>query len=103
MGRGGAGYLTPHHELFQHPAGLPAYNPYTGTVKDEPLRGGEAGLQYPGYYHGYPDLVNPYVHMTRREKRKKADSLPGGNTLTRDERKVGDGVALLMRTLECTA
>ena len=67
------------HELFQHPPGL-AYNPY--GVKDEPLR-----ADYP--YYGYPELVNPYVHMTtRREKRKKQDSLPGGQTLTRDERKV---------------
>ena len=64
-----------HHELFQHP-----YNPYA-NVKDEPLR-----ADYP--YYGYPDLVNPYVHMGRKEKRKKHDSLPGGQTLTRDERKV---------------
>jgi len=63
-----------HHELFQHP-----YNPYA-NVKDEPLR-----ADYP--YYGYPDLVNPYVHMGRKEKRKKHDSLPGGQTLTRDERK----------------
>jgi len=68
----------PGHELFQHPSTL-TYNPY--GVKDEPLRS-----EYP--FYGYPELVNPYHHMTRREKRKKQDSLPGGNTLTRDERKV---------------
>ena len=70
----------PGHELFQHPSTL-AYNPY--GVKDEPLRS-----EYPYAPYGYPELVNPYHHMTRREKRKKQDSLPGGNTLTRDERKV---------------
>jgi hypothetical protein len=34
--------------------------------------------------------VNPYAHhgLSRREKRKKQDSLPGGNSLSRDERKV---------------
>ena len=72
----------PGHELFQHPSTL-TYNPYGVGVKDEPLR-----AEYP-YAYGYPELVNPYHHaMTRREKRKKQDSLPGGNTLTRDERKV---------------
>ena len=76
--RQSASYLS-GHELFQHPPTL-TYNPY--GVKDEPLR-----TDYP--YYGYPELVNPYVHMThRREKRKKQDSLPGGQTLTRDERKV---------------
>jgi len=71
----------PGHELFQHPSTL-TYNPYGVGVKDEPLR-----AEYP-YAYGYPELVNPYHHaMTRREKRKKQDSLPGGNTLTRDERK----------------
>ena len=69
------------NELFQHSSSL-TYNPY--GVKDEPLR---ADYPYPPY--GYPELVNPYHHaMTRREKRKKQDNLPGGNTLTRDERKV---------------
>ena len=53
-------------------------------VKDEPR---VEAASYP--YYGYPDLVNPYVHMGRKEKRKKHDSLPGGQTLTRDERKVG--------------
>ena len=72
------------HELFQHPPTL-TYNPY--GVKDEPLR-----TDYP--YYGYPELVNPYVHMTtRREKRKKQDSLPGGQTLTRDERKVENNIS----------
>ena len=65
-------------DLFQHP-----YNPY--NVKDEPS-GGLRPADYP--YYGYSDLVNPYVHMGRKEKRKKHDSLPGGQTLTRDERKV---------------
>ena len=64
-------------DLFQHP-----YNPY--NVKDEPPGG--LRPEYP--YYGYSDLVNPYVHMGRKEKRKKHDSLPGGQTLTRDERKV---------------
>jgi len=71
----------PGHELFQHPSTL-TYNPYGVGVKDEPLRS-----EYP-YAYGYPELVNPYHHgIGRREKRKKQDSLPGGNTLTRDERK----------------
>jgi len=69
----------PGHEFLGTP-----YSPYA-AVKDEPLR-----TEYSPYAaYGYPDLVNPYAHhaMSRREKRKKQDSLPGGNSLTRDERK----------------
>ncbi|XP_023327161.1 uncharacterized protein LOC111700473 isoform X3 [Eurytemora carolleeae] len=76
-------------------AGDPLRHPYMGPeflhnsyapygVKDEPLR-----TDYYSAYaaYGAEGLVNPYVHMGRREKRKKHDSLPGGNSLTRDERK----------------
>ena len=35
------------------------------------------------------DDVDNGNNNCRREKRKKQDSLPGGNSLTRDERKVG--------------
>ena len=46
----------------------------------------------PEYYSNFwlnyigSGLVNPYAHMGRREKRKKHDSLPGGNSLTRLKR-----------------
>ena len=81
------GYHPHPSELFQpHPGlyggGVPGYS--VAGVKDEPR---VEAASYP--YYGYPDLVNPYVHMGRKEKRKKHDSLPGGQTLTRDERKVG--------------
>merc|ERR1719216_204224 len=50
------------------------------TLTSDPLR--------PSYMPGHEFLVTPYAHhaMSRREKRKKQDSLPGGNSLTRDER-----------------
>ena len=72
------GYHPHPSELFQPHPGL-----YGGGVAGYSV----AAASYP--YYGYPDLVNPYVHMGRKEKRKKHDSLPGGQTLTRDERKVG--------------
>merc|ERR1712012_150112 len=73
-----APYLASPHELSVFPS---HYNPVYG-VKDEPLR----PEYYPSYYS---DLVNPYAHMGGRKekKRKHHDSIPGGQSLTRDERK----------------
>ena len=69
-----------------HPADLFHHQHNSFNVKDEP--GGGLRPEYP--YYGNSDLVNLYVHMGRKEKRKNHDSLPG--TLTRDERKVINSV-----------